>query len=466
MILCHNGAQSKPQISLMSSPADLSVHSTDNLRLALTEAFLNTRQITDRLVAGLSPEDQNLQSMPDASPLKWHRAHTTWFFESFILKAYGDQAKTPYQPINEQFTFLFNSYYNGIGEQFPRAHRSLMSRPDTEEVDAYRQHVDQAMVALIANSDDVLLNPLRDLVVLGINHEQQHQELMVTDLKHAFSFNPVAPAFTAKPKPLGEAVEQQWVSFSGGLVSLGHIKDESDDPLAFHFDNETPEHRVFVEDFQLAKRPVICREYLEFMEDGGYRTPGLWLSDGWAWRQANHINHPLYWRQEEGQWYLHTLGCWRTVDPEEPICHISFYEATAFATWAGARLPTEAEWETAARATFGDAVRGHFQDQQRFHPAVASSIERRSDALVQMYGDVWEWTASSYAPYPGFKAAKGALGEYNGKFMANQMVLRGGSCATPVGHIRPSYRNFFYPPDRWQFTGLRLAKDVDKPSRS
>lgn len=436
--------------------------SSDSVRSTLIDAFIKTRTVSNRLVEGLSPEDQNLQSMPDASPLKWHRAHTTWFFETFILRSDLYQQETTYQSVNEQFAYLFNSYYNGVGAQFPRAQRSLMSRPDTSEVNDYRTHVDDAIVQLLTKIDDALLSSLKKLIVLGINHEQQHQELMVTDLKHAFSFNPIAPAWTARPDLLGKASPQEWVSFSGGIVDIGHRPADDIAPLAFHFDNETPTHRVFLEDFQLARRPVTCGDYLEFMKDGGYETAELWLSDGWAWRKGNDISHPLYWQQEEDSWFLHTLGCWREIDPEEPLCHVSFYEAAAFALWAGARLPTEAEWESAARAEFGSQVHGHFASRQRFHPAVADAQDFSGELprLVQMYGDVWEWTSSSYAPYPGFKAAKGAIGEYNGKFMANQVVLKGGSCATSEGHVRPSYRNFFYPPDRWQFSGLRLAKDA------
>ena len=428
----------------------------------LLDAFQRVRQTSNKMAQGLSPEDQNLQSMPSASPMKWHRAHTTWFFETFVLKPHADQWGLSYRPINEQFAYLFNSYYNGVGEQFPRAHRSLMSRPDSQEVDAYRHHVDEAMADLLQRVPESELKPLQDLVVLGLNHEQQHQELMVTDLKHAFSFNPIAPAWTKRPDPMGPAAEQSWTQFSGGLFQIGHNGSDPTNPLAFHFDNETPSHTVYLEDFALARRPVTCGEYLEFMQDDGYKNVNLWLSDGWAWRRDNEIEAPLYWKNEDDAWFLQTLGCWREIDPEEPICHISFYEAHAFALWAGARLPTEAEWETAARTLpEGSEKNGHFADACRYHPASRPDGKtERKEPLVQMFGDVWEWTASSYAPYPGFKAVKGAIGEYNGKFMANQMVLRGGSCATPDNHIRVSYRNFFYPPDRWQFSGLRLAKDL------
>ncbi|MEE4639480.1 MAG: ergothioneine biosynthesis protein EgtB [Wenzhouxiangella sp.] len=409
----------------------------------LVRQFCQVRQTTERMVAGLSPEDQNLQSMPDASPLKWHRAHTTWFFETFLLKPHDPG----YKPVNEHYAYMFNSYYNGIGRQFPRPQRGLMSRPDSDEVSSYREQIDDAVIRLLEAAPANKLPELAATIVLGLNHEQQHQELMVTDFKHALSFNPLAPAWTRRPDPLGPAAEQGWVDFSGGVVTVGH------EGKYFAFDNETPRHEVMLRDFQLARRPVTCGEFAEFIADGGYGRSDLWLADGWAWVRENGIEAPLYWQESDDGWMLHTLGCWREMDTEEPVCHISFYEAFAYAQWAGARLPTEFEWETAAR---GEPVVGHFSDRERFHPASASGSGR----LVQMFGDVWEWTASSYASYPGFRPAAGAVGEYNGKFMANQMVLRGGSCATAPGHVRATYRNFFYPADRWQFSGLRLARDA------
>lgn len=426
--------------------------------------FKSVRNQTDKMAIGLSPEDQNLQSMPSASPMKWHRAHTTWFFETFILKAHARDWGVPYRSINDHFAYLFNSYYNGVGTQFPRAHRGLMSRPDCEEVDVYRLHVDQAIELVIQEAPEVVIDKLQTLITLGLNHEQQHQELMVTDLKHAFSFNPIAPAWTKRPDSLGESAKQAWLAFDGGVVEIGYRPGDAHSALPFHFDNESPAHKVYLNPFELARRPITCGEYLQFIDDGGYDDVKLWLSDGWAWRQKENIHSPLYWRQEDGQWFLLTLGCWRDVDPDEPVCHISFYEAYAFAQWAGARLPTEAEWETAARSAGDQAIEmGHFSDSQRFHPASRPDRDDNridTQSLVQSYGDVWEWTASSYAPYPGFQAVAGAIGEYNGKFMANQMVLRGGSCATPKGHVRASYRNFFYPVDRWQFSGIRLARNV------
>ena len=409
----------------------------------LIRQFRQVRRTTERMVAGLSPEDQNLQSMADASPLKWHRAHTTWFFETFLLQPHGRD----YQAVNEHYAYLFNSYYNGIGRQFPRTQRGLMSRPDSDEVGRYRAQVDEAVVGLIEAAPARRLPTLAEIVILGLNHEQQHQELMVTDLKHALSFNPLAPAWTRSPQPAGPAAGQAWVDFSGGVVAVGQ------DGQTFAFDNETPRHQVMLRDFQLARRPVTCGEYAEFIADDGYRRPELWLADGWSRIQSEGIKAPLYWQHEDHGWMLHTLGCWRDLDPDEPLCHVSFYEACAYAEWAAARLPTEFEWEIAAAT---QPLSGHFADRERYHPASAPDSGR----LVQIYGDVWEWTQSSYAPYPGFRPAAGAVGEYNGKFMANQMVLRGGSCATPPGHVRASYRNFFYPGDRWQFSGLRLARDA------
>ncbi len=413
----------------------------------LRECFVAVRRDTEILAANLSAEDQNLQSMPEASPVKWHRAHTSWFFETFIL---GPE-QSEYQPFDPSFAYLFNSYYNGIGKQFPRPQRGLISRPDCQRIAAYREHVDQAMLEFLGSLDASQARTLAPLVALGLNHEQQHQELIITDLKHAFSHNPGYPAWTAPAKLNSSSSRLEWVEIKGGLTRIGN------DEQRFCFDNETPRHPTYVPDFLLACRPVNCGEYLEFIEDEGYRRPELWLADGWDWIRREGIQAPLYWIDEgEGRWQsLYTLGGIRELDPAEPVCHISFHEAFAYAQWAGARLPTEAEWESAAvQQTTG---MGHFADRGRFHPEAVAD----SRSPVQMFGDIWEWTASSYAPYPGFTAARGAVGEYNGKFMANQMVLRGGSCATPAGHCRATYRNFFYPVDRWQFSGMRLAKDLE-----
>ncbi len=408
----------------------------------LQASYRNVRQATEKLTAGLSPEDQNLQSMPETSPAKWHRAHTTWFFETFILKSH----RPGYREFDPQFAYLFNSYYNGIGEQFPRARRGLISRPDIERVGHYRQHVDAAMSALISELGEGELQNLAPLIILGLNHEQQHQELLVTDLKHAFSHNPGYPAW-AEPAGAGHRRGKfSWRDISGGLVQQGSRDDR------FCFDNELPRHQVFVADFQIASHPVSCGEFLAFMDEGGYQRPELWLADGWEWIQREKACSPLYWFKTGQDWHLYTLAGARALDMDEPVCHVSMYEAFAYAQWAGARLPTEAEWELASAQC---DTPGYFADSGQFHPRPGPHQGRPG----QMFGDVWEWTASSYAPYPGFKAAAGAVGEYNGKFMANQMVLRGGSCATPNGHIRPGYRNFFYPVDRWQFSGVRLARD-------
>lgn len=403
-----------------------------------------TRDHTEALAAPLHPEDQVVQSMPDVSPTKWHRAHTTWFFETFLLS----EKMRGYRCFNPDFQELFNSYYNRIGEQYPRPRRGLLSRPDAETVSAYRRAVDKAVMKLLDSAaTQEELRSLGGVIVLGLNHEQQHQELILTDLKHGFSFNPLAPVYIPVNESSAAAPEQTWLGYAGGKQYIG-----ADDGY-FCFDNETPRHAVMVTDFELASRPVTCAEFMEFIEDGGYRNPLLWLSDGWAWVEDHGIDAPMYWRRRDGEWCCYTLGGMRPVNPHEPVCHVSFYEAVAFAQWKGCRLPTEAEWEYAAA---GLEVAGHFADRGRHHPLPAET----GSELTQVYGDVWEWTASSYAPYPGFRPAPGTVGEYNGKFMANQMVLRGGSCATAPGHIRPTYRNFFYPADRWQFSGIRLARDA------
>jgi len=411
-------------------------------RGSLLSTFDALRSETDRFSARFSPEDQNLQSMPDASPLKWHRAHTSWFFETFILKPNVACYRSP----NDLYEFLFNSYYDGVGKQYSRAQRGLISRPCAATISQYRQHVDVAMKEMIAEIDEDTLAEITPLILLGLNHEQQHQELMVTDIKHALSFNPAHPAWAEAVGIRPNAAPLRWTSFAGGLKDLGHGE------ASFHFDNEAPQHPVMLQPFELASRPVTCGEFLDFIADGGYGRPELWLSDGWAWRRDQQIEQPLYWWNEDGDWLHYTAHGASAIDENCPVCHVSFYEAWAYANWSGARLPTEAEWEHAAR---GASMDGHFSDSGRFHP------ESRGGArpLLQLFGDVWEWTASNYAPYPGFKPAAGAVGEYNGKFMANQMVLRGGSCATPLGHVRSSYRNFFYPSNRWQFSGIRLARD-------
>jgi ergothioneine biosynthesis protein EgtB len=382
--------------------------------------------------------------MPDASPPKWHLAHTTWFFETFVLAP----ACPDYRPFHPRFAYLFNSYYNALGDRLPRPHRSLLSRPTVEEVFRYRGHVDEHVRRLLHGLRPVTAE-LRSLLTLGLHHEQQHQELLLTDLQHAFGSNPLRPAYRERaPERPAPAVPRRWVDFPGGLRWIGH---EGDD---FTYDNEMPRHRVFVEPFLLASRLVTCGEYRAFLEDGGYRRPELWLADGWDARRARGWEAPLYWeRQGEAWWHL-TLNGLHPVEDAAPVCHVSYYEADAYARWSGARLPTEAEWESAAQDC---PLEGNFLDSDRLHPA-ALSAPPASELPAQMFGDVWQWTGSPYVPYPGYQPPAGALGEYNGKFMANQMVLRGGSCATPLTHFRRSYRNFFPPDARWQFTGIRLAR--------
>lgn len=420
----------------------------DALRVRLGERLQRVRSATEALVEPLRAEDQNLQSMPEVSPAKWHRAHTTWFFETFILAP----EQPGYRAFHPAFEELFNSYYNAVGRQHPRPRRALLSRPDVEEVGRYREHVDSAMQALIADCDEDCLARIAPLLELGVNHEQQHQELLLTDLKHAFSFNPLAPRLGSGMETSGSAARPaRFIEYEGGMVDIGA------DGRGFCFDNETPRHQVWLPGaFALADRPVSCGDFLEFIADGGYRKPLLWLSDGWAWVQENGIEAPMYWTRRDGDWRILTLAGPREIDPAEIMCHLSFYEAHAFAEWSSARLPTEAEWESVAAR---QPSRGNFAESGRFHPTAPGRSDGKNP--VAMFGDVWEWTASAYGPYPGFKPAAGAIGEYNGKFMANQTVLRGGSCATPDGHVRPSYRNFFYPADRWQFSGARLARDLE-----
>lgn len=395
--------------------------------------------------------------MEDASPPKWHLAHTTWFFETFLLKPFAEG----YRPFDDAYEYLFNSYYNGVGAQYPRRRRGALSRPTVAEVYDYRRHVDEAMAVLLERDDP----EIHARVVLGLNHEQQHQELMYTDLKYNLGTNPLLPAY--REDIAGAAAETaasepaRWVTVEGGVVSVG-----ADPGQGFCFDNELPRHDVLLQPFALADRLVTNREFLDFVEDGGYRRPELWLSDGWAAMagqtpvdapnrppSADDRPGPLYWYRRDGEWFEYALGGVQPLAPAAPVTHVSFYEADAFARWAGARLPTEHEWEVAAA---GQPVAGNFADAGVLHPQPAPG----GKGMHQVFGDVWEWTASPYVSYPGFRPLPGALGEYNGKFMSNQLVLRGGSCVTPAGHVRSTYRNFFYPGDKWQFTGLRLARDV------
>jgi ergothioneine biosynthesis protein EgtB len=403
------------------------------------EAFLSVRRASLELCAPLTVEDHSLQAMPDASPAKWHLAHTTWFFETFLLSEYLPE----YTTLNPAFRNLFNSYYNAVGDRPLRAMRHALSRPTLDEVHAYRAHVDEAMERLLTLD---LPTELLDLVELGVNHEQQHQELILTDVKYGLAANPLRPAYLEArgEQPPKAAPAIAWDAYPEGVYAVGHAGGE------FAFDNEGPQHNVYLEAFRLASRLVTNGEYMEFMRRGGYETPALWLSEGWDCARLNQWSAPLYWEKRDGEWWNYTLDGMRAVRADEPVCHVSHFEADAFARWAGARLATEAEWEVAAQ---GCEAKGNFVESRALHPQVASE----SDGLTQLFGDVWEWTGSAYLPYPGYKPAAGAVGEYNGKFMSNQMVLRGGSCATPQSHIRSTYRNFFPSYARWQFMGIRLA---------
>jgi ergothioneine biosynthesis protein EgtB len=409
----------------------------------LAEAYATVRATTERLAAPLSAEDQTVQSMPDVSPTKWHRAHVTWFFETFVL---GPHA-AGYLPYNDAFAYIFNSYYEALGERHPRNERGLISRPGVEEVGRYRAFIDQAMEDLLHED---LARGVPELITLGLHHEQQHQELLLMDIKHVLSRNPTRPVYL--PRTADQENERPappkagWIEHEGGVVEIGHSG------VGFGFDNEFPRHRAYLPPFSLADRPVTCGEWMSFMEDGGYDRPEFWLSDGWSVVMGQGWQAPLYWFREAddpSQWLQFTLSGVRPVDPDEPVCHVSYYEADAFAHWTGKRLPTEAEWETVTAAA-GEG--NNFLGLEAPHPRPALN----TNALL---GDVWEWTSGAYTAYPGFRAASGAVGEYNGKFMVSQYVLRGGCCATPPGHTRATYRNFFPPGARWAFSGLRLAQD-------
>jgi len=419
----------------------------------LAARYRAVRAATEALAAPLSPEDCTAQSMPDASPVKWHLAHTSWFFETFVL-----ESAPGYRPLEPAYRMLFNSYYHSVGEQHFRPERGLITRPGLAEVHAYRRHVDAALLALLERGR---LGPAPLAVVeLGLHHEQQHQELILTDLKHLLAKNPTHPVYRARPtcdRATGSqegsraeegAVNLGWHGHPAGLREIGHAG------MGFAFDNEGPRHRVFVHAFALASRATTNAEYLAFMADRGYERPELWLSDGYAAVLREGWRAPLYWLEQDGVWHRFTLAGLLPVAPSEPVAHVSAYEADAYARWAGARLPSEAEWEVAA----ADApIAGNFVESGRLEPAPAPAAASRPS---QLFGDVWEWTASAYAPYPGYRPPTGALGEYNGKFMANQLVLRGGSCASPASHLRASYRNFFHPDARWQWSGIRLARDA------
>lgn len=388
-------------------------------------------------------EDYGVQSMDEVSPPKWHLAHSSWFFEELILKPF----LSGYKEFHPLYTNLFNSYYESVGAFHPQSQRGQLSRPTVAEVYRYRNYVDEHMGILLADHSHPQRVEIEQRTVLGINHEQQHQELLLTDIKHNFAINPLRPSYRAQKTVSGEASPLRWVAHNGGIHDVGHAA------LGFAYDNEMPPHKVYLNRFELASRLVTNGEFIEFMDAGGYRNPAHWLSDGWKTVQQSKWQAPLYWEQIDGWWWQMTLAGMRPVDLHAPVCHLSFYEALAYAQWAGARLPTEAEWEVAALPL---VIAGNFRELDYLQPMPAS----RSEPLEQMYGDVWEWTQSAYTPYPGYRQPDGALGEYNGKFMSGQIVLRGGSCVTASDHIRASYRNFFHPWERWQFSGLRLARDI------
>lgn len=406
------------------------------------EQYEKIRNLFVKLTQCLELDDFNAQTMPDVSPAKWHLAHTSWFFETFILK----QRIRNYQPFHPKFEYLFNSYYNSVGNQFPRPQRGQMIRPTTHQVMRYRAYVDEHLKRLISPDSDP---ELIDLLLLGINHEQQHQELFLTDIKHVYGSNPLFPAYCSKKSASKESTSPLTFScFDGGIVTIG----SSDD--GFTFDNERPRHKKFINNFKIANRLITNGEYLAFIEDGGYSNAELWLADGWDFIKSHVVEKPLYWHFIDGQWFEYTLSGLSPLQLEYPVSHVSFYEADAYARWRNCRLPSEEEWESAAS---GEKITGNFLDDRQFHPQPVSSA---ANSLSQVFGDLWEWTSSPYSSYPGFKPAPGAVGEYNGKFMCNQYTLRGGSCATGRDHIRATYRNFFYPNARWQFSGIRLAEDA------
>ena len=402
--------------------------------------YADVRRQSELLAEPLAKEDFVVQSMPDVSPTKWHLAHTTWFYETFILSALIDG----YRPVNDAYAFLFNSYYEGAGPRHARPQRGLLSRPTVDDVFEYRRQIDRRMLEVLASPPSAVAEDIEQRVRIGLHHEQQHQELLLMDIKHVFSMNPLFPSYTsnALPSVAASPAPRSWKSHDGGLMEVGHASD------GFAFDNETPRHKIYLEPFRLSSCPVTNLEYIEFIEDGGYRRPELWLSDGWHAVREQQWEAPLYWHREGNDWMQFTLHGLREAATTEPVVHVSFYEADAFARWAGHRLPTEFEWEVVAAS---HPVDGNFLSEAIHHPRPVSASDQ------QLFGDVWEHTQSAYGPYPGYKPLEGTLGEYNGKFMCSQNVLRGGSCLTPRGHLRTTYRNFFYPHQRWCAQGIRLA---------
>lgn len=413
--------------------------------LKLQQNFTYVRDCSEQLTRGLTEEDMVLQSMPDASPTKWHLAHTSWFFEEFILKSFAPN----HSPYNEQYCFLFNSYYEAVGSRHQRPLRGMLSRPSLQEILGYRTSVNERILQLL-DSSSTLPATLLDLVELGLHHEMQHQELLLTDVLHALSVHPYFPAvkISNNTSYSGDMNPLKFISYDEGLIQIGT------DEKGFHYDCEGPKHSYYQNGFELSNRLINNREWLDFVKDKGYQTATLWLSDGWARRCQENWQAPLYWHKQNGEWFQFGLDGLQPVDLNAPVCHISYYEADAFASWAGYRLPTEQEWEHAAQPR---TIKGNFLEQEQWRPR-APVLDNAED-LPQLYGDVWQWTQSPFSPYPGFRIAEGAVGEYNGKFMDGQRVLKGGSCVTPIQQIRPTYRNFFHPHQRWQYSGLRLAKD-------
>jgi ergothioneine biosynthesis protein EgtB len=410
---------------------------------SLGACYRDVRDFSKLLSRDLEAEDCVVQSMPDVSPTKWHLAHTTWFFETFVLKKFV----ADYVPAIPEYAFLFNSYYNAAGTMHRRDLRGLISRPTVAESFRYRENIDRQIEDLIGSASDDLLNEIESIITLGIHHEQQHQELLLTDIKHVFAQNPLHPVFRKRTEEKTQAsLQMSFIDFDETVVNIGFHGN------GFSYDNEGPQHRVLVPKFSLGSRLVTCGEYQRFIEAGGYQRPEFWLSLGWMTVNELRWGAPLYWEKHDGTWWHFTLSGFRPIDENEPVTHVSYFEADAFANFSGARLPTEFEWERVAQ---NETIEGNFVGSERFHPAPATD----ANGLTQIFGDVWEWTRSAYSPYPGYHAAPGALGEYNGKFMCNQYVLRGGSCATSQSHIRATYRNFFQPEKRWQFTGIRLASD-------
>jgi len=417
---------------------------TTNVDMSILTTYQNLRQATLALCESLDIEDYGLQAMPDVSPPKWHLAHTSWFFETFILKPFDKE----YRPLHPVYEYMFNSYYHGVGDQYPRAQRGLLSRPTLPEILEYRAHVDEAMIRLLAHENHEARDTILQRCVLGVQHEQQHQELMCTDIKYNFSFNPLHPALGKIPGAAQKAtlLPLTYREFDASDARMGY------EGGGFHFDNESPIHTFHLPAFRFANRLITNAEFREFMQADGYNEPGLWLSDGWVWKQANHAKHPYYWVQQDDDWFEYTLYGRCPLDPDQPVSHVNYYEADAYARWCGKRLPSEQEWEAVCQQLLLEPA----HSPVTLHPCVV--VDDGVD-IVQMFGSLWQWTRSAYSAYPGYRPAEGAIGEYNGKFMCNQMVLRGSSCVTPPGHARASYRNFFYPKDQWQFTGIRLADD-------